>query len=241
MFAKLQIELDCENLSYHQSSNLHGVLMKTMDTEYAGYLHTLQVNPFSQSLIVKDGKKIWTVNALNQLAYEQIILPLFKLKEFRVKNNKMYVKVGQMKQTLSSAEELLEESCQAKDNSVIHISFDTPTAFKQRGEYINYPDLRLLYQSLMSRYNAIVEGIDEIDEELLEGLVKNSKITDYHLKTVKFPLEGIRINGFQGDICICVKGSDRMARYLQMLFRFGEYAGVGIKPGLGMGSISIKK
>lgn len=240
MFAKLQIELECDKLSYHQSSNLHGVLMKTMDTEYAGYLHTLQVNPFSQSLIVKDSKKIWNVNTLDRLAYEQIILPLFKLKEFKVKNDKMTVKIGSMNLIESSAEELLEELYQVEGEPFLHVSFDTPTAFKQRGSYINYPDLRLIYQGLMNRYNTIVEGIEGLDEEVLESLVSNSTITDYHLRTVKFPLEGIRITGFQGDIRIHVKGPDAMARYLRMLFRFGEYAGIGIKTGLGMGSIRLR-
>ena len=99
----------------------------------------------------------------------------------------------------------------------------------------------MIYQGLMSRYNAIVEGIGGVDEEILENLVSGSTITDYRLRTVKFPLEGIRITGFQGDIRIHVKGPDAMARYIRMLFRFGEYAGIGIKTGLGMGSMRMSR
>ena len=32
-----------------------------------------------------------------------------------------------------------------------------------------------------------------------------------------------------------------MARYARLLFRFGEYAGVGIKTAMGMGALRIKE
>lgn len=178
MFTKLQLELECENLTYRQSSNLHGVLMENIDTDYAGYLHSLQLNPFSQSLELENGKKIWCIN--------------------------------------------------------------TPTAFKRQGKYINFPDMQLIYQSLMNRYSAISEDMDMRDKETLEQLVENSEIVRYRLKTVKFPLEKVEIVGFQGEIGIYIRGTDTMARYARMLFRFGEYAGVGIKTSIGMGSIKIR-
>ena len=240
MFAKLQLELECENLTYRQSSNLHGVLMENIDTDYAGYLHSLQWNPFSQSLEVEREKKIWCVNTLTKESYDEIIMPLLKLKEFKIKNNTMDVKVKQVQLTTTSPEELLEEFYQIKGNHFIKVSFNTPTAFKRQGKYVNFPDMQLIYQSLMNRYSAISEDMDMRDEETLEQLVENSEIVGYRLKTVKFPLEKVEIVGFQGDIGIYIRGTDTMARYARMLFRFGEYAGVGIKTSIGMGSIKIR-
>ena len=39
MYAKLRIELDSSQISYQQSSNLQGVLMEQIDTDYAQELH----------------------------------------------------------------------------------------------------------------------------------------------------------------------------------------------------------
>ena len=40
-----------------------------------------------------------------------------------------------------------------------------------------------------------------------------------------------------GKIGIKVKGSETIARYIRLLFHFGEFSGVGIKTGMGMGAI----
>ena len=48
MYAKLRIELDSSQISYQQSSNLQGVLMEQIDTDYAQELHQYSLNPYSQ-------------------------------------------------------------------------------------------------------------------------------------------------------------------------------------------------
>ena len=67
--------------------------------------------------------------------------------------------------------------------------------------------------------------------------VEQSEIVRYRLQTVPFPLEKVQITGFTGSICIHIRGPETMARYLRMLFKFGEFAGVGIKTGMGMGAM----
>ena len=81
------------------------------------------------------------------------------------------------------------------------------------------------------------EAFDMFDEETLEALVEQSEIVRYRLQTVPFPLEKVQITGFTGSICIHIRGPETMARYLRMLFKFGEFAGVGIKTGMGMGAM----
>ena len=76
-----------------------------------------------------------------------------------------------------------------------------------------------------------------VDEETLEELCKSSEIVKYRLQTIPFPLEKINITGFVGKIGIKIKGSETLARYIRLLFRFGEFTGVGIKTGIGMGGI----
>ena len=44
-----------------------------------------------------------------------------------------------------------------------------------------------------------------------------------------------------GELGIYISGTETMARYARLLFRFGEYAGVGIKTAMGMGALRIKE
>ena len=58
MYAKLRIELDSSQISYQQSSNLQGVLMEQIDTDYAQELHQYSLNPYSQYVVKEKDKKI---------------------------------------------------------------------------------------------------------------------------------------------------------------------------------------
>ena len=50
LLAKLTINLeaDSEEFGYYQSSNLQGILMEQIDSEYAELLHGQGMNPYSQ-------------------------------------------------------------------------------------------------------------------------------------------------------------------------------------------------
>ena len=52
MYAQLKLELEADDIDYKKSSNLQGILMENIDTEYAGILHGNQLNPYSQSLFM---------------------------------------------------------------------------------------------------------------------------------------------------------------------------------------------
>ena len=52
-------------------------------------------------------------------------------------------------------------------------------------------------------------------------------------------MEGVKIPGFKGDITIRIGGPQQMSNMAWMLAKFGEYAGVGIKTGIGMGAIKV--
>ena len=79
------------------------------------------------------------------------------------------------------------------------------------------------------------------DEETLVQLTENSNIVQYKLRSTFFPLEGVRIPAFKGEINIKVSGTTTMAKYARLLARFGEYSGVGIKSAIGMGALQLKE
>ena len=112
-------------------------------------------------------------------------------------------------------------------------------SFKSYGRYINYPDLRLIYQSLMNKYDSVLKEASMFDEDTLDMLVEGSEIVKYNLRSYLFPLQGVKIPSFFGSMTIKVTSTDTAAKFIRLLLEFGEYSGVGIKTGLGMGAIQI--
>ena len=241
MYAKLRIELDSSQISYQQSSNLQGVLMEQIDTDYAQELHQYSLNPYSQYVVKEKDKIVWYICTVNEEAYENIILPLEELKQITIRRKEITTNVvGRSIEVLEESElmkQFYEESC----DRYLNLQFCTPTAFKRDGKYVNYPDLRLVYGSLMRKYSAASEELDMYDEETLEELVRNSEIIRYRLQTMPFPLEKVQINGFVGNVCIKIKGTETLANYIRLLCRFGEYSGVGIKTSMGMGAMQLHR
>ena len=173
--------------------------------------------------------------------YENIILPLEELKQITIRRKEITTNVvGRSIEILEESElmkQFYEESC----DRYLNLQFCTPTAFKRDGKYVNYPDLRLVYGSLMRKYSAASEELDMYDEETLEELVRNSEIIRYRLQTMPFPLEKVQINGFVGNASIKIKGTETLANYIRLLCRFGEYSGVGIKTSMGMGAMQLHR
>ena len=234
MYAKLRIELDSSQISYQQSSNLQGVLMEQIDTDYAQELHQYSLNPYSQYVVKEKDKTVWYICTVNEEALEE-------LKQITIRRKEITTNVvGRSIEILEESElmkQFYEESC----DRYLNLQFCTPTAFKRDGKYVNYPDLRLVYGSLMRKYSAASEELDMYDEETLEELVRNSEIIRYRLQTMPFPLEKVQINGFVGNVCIKIKGTETMANYIRLLCCFGEYSGVGIKTSMGMGAMQLHR
>ena len=237
MYAKLRMELDSTAVNFQQSSNFQGVIMETIAPAYAARLHGNQLNPYSQCITKENDKVIWSVKALNEEAYENIILPVSKLTDITLRKKQISMSVYNKTVTVKDEKELVKEFYDKKCSKYLEVKFQTPTSFKSDGKYIIYPDLGLIYASLMRKYSAASEEFDMFDEETLEALVEQREIVRYRLNTVPFPLEKIKITGFTGNICIHIRGTETMARYVRMLLEFGEFAGVGIKTGMGMGAM----
>lgn len=237
MYAELRMELDSTEVNFQQSSNLQGVIMETIEPAYAARLHGNQLNPYSQCIIKENDKVIWSVKALNEEAYENIILPVSKLTDITLRKKQISMSVYNKTVIVKDEKELVKEFYDKKCSRYLEVKFQTPTSFKSDGKYIIYPDLGLIYASLMRKYSAASDEFDMFDEETLEALVEQSEIVRYRLKTVPFPLEKVKITGFTGSVCIHIKGPETMAKYVRMLLEFGEFAGVGIKTGMGMGAM----
>ena len=226
MVGRLELTLDSKEIDYKNSSNLQGVIMENIDNEYADILHTQGYNPYSQYVYTKDNKVIWCINTLDEKAYDKIIQRLLddKFNEFTIKNRETPIKIT-------------EKRIQKKSKN--NIQFITPTSFKSNGRYMIFPDLRLMYKSLMKKYSASCTDMDMYDEDTLEQLIESSEITRYRLQSTVFPLEGVVIPSYKGSLSIRLHGNDTISRYARLLFSFGEYSGIGIKSSIGMGALKL--
>lgn len=124
-------------------------------------------------------------------------------------------------------------------NHYITVNFATPTAFKTNGIYLFYPDLRLLFHSLLMKYNFIFEGNQHVDNDLLEQFCNKTDIVNYNLRSYHYPIHNIYIPAFIGRITLHCYGNQTLTNYVNMLLHFGEYSGVGVKTAMGMGHIEI--
>lgn len=237
MYADLKMELDSQLLTFQQSSNLQGVIMENIQADYAERLHENRLNPYSQYLVRENGKLIWHIKTLTEEAYENIVLPMAKLNELNIKKKQLLVPIKRKNVELYDESKLIKEFYDEKCERYLEVNFLTPTAFKSVGKYVIYPDLQLIYGSLMRKYSELSAELDMIDEDALTELTEKSEIVRYRLQTVAFPLEKVRITGFVGSICIHIGGTETLAKYARMLLKFGEFSGIGIKTGIGMGAI----
>jgi CRISPR-associated endoribonuclease Cas6 len=219
-----------------------GLLMEHVSPEYAHEVHQQSFNPYSQYVVSRGDTLVWTVHALNEQAIHAVIEPLlsteFKAAQLKALGGAKLSVVGKQVSYLSQ-QDLTKVFYAPPSRSPITVHFLTPTAFRQDGAYLFMPDIRLVFQSLMMRYSAVLEGDKEPDELALAELVRTMRISSYNIKSQYFVLGTTRIPAFVGTCKLRLGGAATLQSYARMLLAFGTMSGVGIKPSMGMGAMSV--
>ncbi len=241
MFAKLELKLTGESeISYQMASAFHGALMELLPQEYGAQLHESRLHPYTQHLERRTDGWYWIVTALEDKAADLILQKaLFPLGELLIRQHDAGFVIEKKNYFELSEKELARAFYEGENNRYISLRFLTPTAFKQNGRYLNYPDIRCLFGNLMNKYDACMPGESMKDEDTLEALVQNTAVSRYQLRSTAFSLEGIRIPAFIGEMTLRIGGTQTMANFANMLMQFGTYSGIGIKTALGMGAIEL--
>lgn len=241
MIAYLEMKLQCESeLSYQMSSLFQGVLMELLPQEFCEELHQSKLHPYAQHLEMRDKCWYWVVNCLNREATQIMILDtLMKQSELFIRKHELKITIIEKSYQEITYENLTKKFYEEEDERYVQLHFITPTAFKRQGKYLFYPDIRCIYQSLMSKYDAVMQEESMVDEDTLEELCNKSEVARYDLKSVVFHLEGIKIPSYIGKITLKISGTQTMVNFANMLFYFGVYSGVGIKTAIGMGAYKL--
>ena len=217
---------------------LQGFLMEHLEASYVQDLHQRAVNPYSMSLYPSDGVLIWEVNLLDESAIHYIEPFIETVAQIELHGMEEVISVIDRPVSVLDQKALAQAFYHEEAETYHRLSFLSPTSFKQAGSYINYPDLRLLLQSLMMKINFFETGEFEGHEELLNDLVNALTIERYSLRSSTFSIHQYRIPSFKGCLVLKVRGSDTLKNYLRYLLMIGEYTGVGVKTSMGMGALA---
>ena len=234
-------------LNIQMSSLFQGVLMeKLMEARKEDYIEKLHESALHEySMYLHEDRDTnrwyWILNLLNDEAFNSIWTEtLSHVKQFELTHQEIKVKITGAEVKQLSDHELFDifKSDRMIDRFVL--DFQTPVSFKRDGGYVIFPEIALIINSLVKKYEAAFQ--DEIisDEDTLNQLYERCYISAYKLRSTAFHLEGIRINSFIGSITISCRSNSTMKNFLNILLTFGEYSGIGIKTSIGMGAYRLR-
>ncbi len=223
-------------VDYNWGSVMHGLIMEQINESYAEYLHTTKINPYSQYIYCdrKKNKNYWIINYLEDESFDKISTRI-KEKNYFLNNKDTEIQVEKIEETYKEYSEIFDKNF--AHNYVQNsnkFNFVTPTSFKRKDKYINYPTTVNIYSNLMKKWDNFSD-IKTYDKDVLEHIENMTYIKKYNLKSKMFYLEKTKIPSFIGEIEVALPISKELRRVCGLLNDFSIYSGVGIKTSIGMG------
>ncbi len=229
--------------SYNWGSLMHGALIELLPKEISDELHESNLRPFSQYIVPLSPNEVeWHIGVWDDIILEPITRAVMSITKVDVKHKNIVLDVMDANRTVISERDYLakfftnEEPCRR-----YNIEFLTPSTHKSDGEYVLFPSVDLIMQSLYMRFCAFAKDYSIDDEEALKQICQHSRIAYYSLRSTRYHIKGIKIMGYMGRITIAVHGPDQLPRLAGLLLSFAEYAGIGIKTSLGMGACKVEQ
>jgi len=118
--------------------------------------------------------------------------------------------------------------------STITLEFITPTSFKVSGIQALFPEPRLVFSSLLKRWNKFSEV--KLPDEYMESF-PSIKVSGYNLHTELIHFSRYKMIGFKGKVQYELPRQcpPSLRKAINALAKFACYAGVGVKTAMGMG------
>lgn len=246
MIQTLEIKLKVpENIKLTQSacSLFHGVLMESIDPDYAEVLHRQSLRPYSQYLYfdkVRNGL-YWRLTALNKQAKNELLAAVFELSEtIYLKQKNIDVQILSREYLPAVDYGMLAEKYFANSlkGKYLCCNFLTACGFKSEGQYVIFPQGHFLINSLLKRWNTFADNEKLESQGIVQDLAKEVYVADYQLYLHPFSVDGVRIPAFKGKYVLGLKNNLMCNRIIAMLGEYSNYSGIGIKTALGMGAVN---
>jgi len=243
MIAQYQFSLAGENpLKSADSYKLYSWLQQMIPDEVCDYLHQNIQTPVSQYLYYDQnlGKSVWTVSLLGTEAEQAIGPVLDQVSEIDLHTDAFNAQC--LKQIrIDSAQGLVYEAGTMGTDTRTTFRFCTPTSFKQNDRYAIFPQEHLILQSLISKWDVLFPEFPLNDPDAKQMLEEGVRISDYRLRSARYPLKGVKIPGFVGEVAIDTRLSPPMQQLWNSLCILAPFTGIGMKTALGMGGIQVIK
>ncbi|MCD8180960.1 MAG: CRISPR-associated endoribonuclease Cas6 [Firmicutes bacterium] len=229
-------------INRNMASLFHGALMELLPPEYADKLHENGLKPFSQYIVPCGEGARWYINCLNDECAEHINTALMRGTEsIHIKNKDITSEIISRNLSTMSYKSFIDKTYFSPPPRSITVFFNTPTAFKENGRYVIFPNMGAIYKNLIRKFDAFSTEYSIYDEETLESLTEMSNIFSYKLQSTAHHMESVKIPSFTGRISVGTGGRGQLASLACLLLSYGEYAGIGIKTALGMGAVQAKR
>lgn len=218
---------------------LYAWLLSHVSRDEGDALHEQGTRPISQ-YVRRDGENVqWVVNLLTDEAVE-LFTPILET-ETAAQLHQGTVAFGEHAvETVDSAQTLIARARNLPENPRFALELMTPTAFKQNGRYVIFPQESLIVQSLVNRWGLCFPELPLDDPDAIQAILAGVHIVDYRLHTVRHPLKQTRIPSFQGRVILEAHLPVPLMEIVKTLYVFAPYAGLGIKTALGMGGVKIE-
>ncbi|NJL40156.1 MAG: CRISPR system precrRNA processing endoribonuclease RAMP protein Cas6 [Leptolyngbyaceae cyanobacterium RM2_2_4] len=121
------------------------------------------------------------------------------------------------------------------------LKFTTPTAFSQNRIYLSLPLPSLMFRSWLERWNHFAP-VYLGSSELIQYLSENIAVSRHNIQTRSFPVHSGRVTGFVGTVTLQILSlpDPLLANVANLLIRYAQFAGTGMKTRLGMGQTLVK-
>lgn len=217
---------------------LYAALLAQAPGAFGAEVHQDGATPVSQHLSLDGGELRWTVSLLGADCEEQLSGLLEQLRHLRLEKDHVTLTVERReRRTIADVEELLDLA--ARERGLHTLRFETATAFKSQGRYLNLPSAHLIIQSLVKKWNGCVREcpIEDTDGQGAEALAAGLRIRSFRLRDRMYYLKGSSIPGFVGELTLENRLAGFQRQLADALLLFADDAGVGIKTTLGMGGV----
>lgn len=215
----------------------YSCLLSLLPEEYVEQLHEQKETPISQCLYKEKTDMVWRISLLDDTAVSVVSPILSSLKSIPLATGEMGLE--KLDEKTLSFEEVAGKAKSIESERFFSLCFLTPAAFKQNGRYTVLPGKELILQSLLKKWNSAFPAYPLEDGDAFRMIAEGIRISDYNLRTTRFPLKDNKIPGFVGTMSIDTHLSAPLLGIWKLLIAYAQYSGIGIKTALGMGGIIL--
>lgn len=237
MILKANLKLsNPEGLNQNMGSLFHGFLMQNLGEEMAIRLHGYRYNPLRQRL---KGDILEIVSLEEGLSLKLNELLNFIDSIHITHHNKTFTILEKTIERIDINNLISDSMNEENPKRVYKVNFYSPTSFKDDKKHEIFPNIRKIIRNIMLSFDYFSDNTKIYDYETLEYLTESIEIIDYTLRSTKFELESVKIPAFKGKIVIRINGNLQILKLVNIILKFGELSGTGVKTSMGMGGMEL--